>query len=359
MKTYRATFNPNLKGVYGISLVSQPAMEGDFLAFGKQDEVKFASVDDEKRILMGLVLEPNKLIYRNQGGEEFNVFFSEQDIKDVAYNFQKQSNQSNSTIDHSNNKIEGVTFVETWTIDDPKIDKSANYGFNYPKGSWMAMMKVDNDEVWNDYVKTGKVKGFSIDALMKFEEVKLNKQVNMSDNKSMVESITEAIKVGFAKVFSETKKEGSIETEDGKTVIHFNSEKLTSESEVWTLNDKQEKVSLSKDNYILSGNLTLSVNEDGKIDSITETKKEPETIELSKVEGFKEFTESLALSVKEALKPLQDKNDALENTVKELKEEVVKLSEAPAVQSIQSVPVQLDYNMMTNKEKMEYNRQKA
>ena len=359
MKTYRAKFNPELKGVFGISLVSQPAMEGDFLTFSKQEEVKFTSIDEDKRILMGLVLEPNKLIYRNQGGEEFNVVFLEDDIRDVAYNFQQQGNQSNSTIDHSNNKIEGVTFVETWTVENPEIDKSAIHGFNYPKGSWMAMMKVDNDEVWNDYVKTGKVKGFSIDALMQFEELKLNKQVNMSDNKSMIDSITEAIKLGFAKVFSETKKEGSIETEDGKTVIHFNSEKLTSESEVWTLNDKEEKVSLLKDSYILSGNLTLSVDEEGKIDSLTETKKEPNTIELSKVKGFKEFTEGVALSVKEALKPLQEKNEALELSVTELKKEVIKLSEAPAVAAISSAPAQVEYSKMTNKQKMEYNRQKV
>ena len=360
MKTYRATFNKELKGVYGISLVSEPAMEGDFLTFKKQDEIKFAEVDKEKRILMGLVLEPNKLIYRNQGGEEFNVFFTEQDIEDVAHNFQKQAAQSNSTLEHSGERIEGVTFVEQWIITDPKIDKSANFGLNYPKGSWMAMMKVENDEIWNDYIKSGKVSGFSIDALMKFEEVKLNKQVNMSDNKKIMDSVLEAIKLGFASIMpGNTKKEGSIETEDGKTVIHFNSEKLTSESEVWTLNDKEEKVNLSKDSYILSGNLTLSVDDKGVIESIKET-KEPEVkkVEFSDINGVVEFTAAVALSVKEMLEPLSEKNIELAKQVETLSEKVVELGKKPAAKSISSAPAQLDYSKMSNVEKMNHNSAK-
>ena len=47
---------------------------------------------------MGLVLEPNKPIYRNQGGEEFNIIFNKQTIKDLSYNFFKSSHQNNSTI---------------------------------------------------------------------------------------------------------------------------------------------------------------------------------------------------------------------------------------------------------------------
>ena len=186
MKTYRARLKKGAKGVYGISLVDQPAMEGDFIQFSKQEEVKFAEVDKSKRRVMGLVLEPNKLVYRNQGGEEFNVMFEAQDIEDVAYNFQTQKNQNNSTIQHSGESIEGVSFVETWLIENPKMDKSVNFGFEYPKGSWMAVMQIENDDVWLNYVETGKVKGFSIDALMSFEEVNLNKQIDM-DEKTILE----------------------------------------------------------------------------------------------------------------------------------------------------------------------------
>ena len=41
--------------------------------------------------------------------------------------------------------------------------KSRKYGLNMPVGTWMVSMKVNNEDVWKDYVKTGKVKGFSIE----------------------------------------------------------------------------------------------------------------------------------------------------------------------------------------------------
>ena len=59
--------------------------------------------------------------------------------------------------------LNGLVAVESWLVEDPKKDKSAAYGMDMPKGTWMLSMKVLNDDVWNDYVKTGKVKGFSIE----------------------------------------------------------------------------------------------------------------------------------------------------------------------------------------------------
>jgi len=309
MKTYRATFNPELKGVYGISLVSQPAMEGDFLTFKKQEEVKFAEVDKEKRILMGLVLEPNKLIYRNQGGEEFNVFFSEQDIEDVAYNFQKQSSQTNSTIEHSNERIEGVTFVETWTIENPEVDKSTNFGFNYPKGSWMAMMKVDNDEVWNNYVKSGKVNGFSIDALMKFEEVKLNKQVNMESNQ-----VLEFLKELPNKIALALKPEKEV-AEVTEEVVE-----LTVEETVEVVAETEEvEVALSKED----------------------------------LEGV---VLSLSKTIKDSLEPLKKENEELTVKLSKLQEDFVKLSEQPAANSISSAPVQVDFSKMNEYQIRQYHK---
>ena len=87
MKTYEAIFNEEVSGVYAVSLVESPAMEGLFVALNKQEEIQFKEVDKEQRILMGLVLEPNKPIYRNQGGEEFNIMFDEDNIKQLAFSF--------------------------------------------------------------------------------------------------------------------------------------------------------------------------------------------------------------------------------------------------------------------------------
>jgi hypothetical protein len=73
-----------------------------------------------------------------------------------------KGNQNNSTLEHQHS-LNGLTLVESWLVEDETHDKSRKYGLNVPVGTWMGVVKVNNDEVWNDYVKTGKVKGFSIE----------------------------------------------------------------------------------------------------------------------------------------------------------------------------------------------------
>lgn len=149
-------------GIEAISVVESPAIESDFIAL-KNQEIKMAEVDKEKRILMGAALIPNKPIYRkNEKGDGYYVFFSSNTVKKASEMFFIRGNQSKATLEHQMS-IQNLTVVESWLVDNPKMDKSVNYGLNVPKGTWMVSMKVNNDEIWNDYVKTGKVKGFSIE----------------------------------------------------------------------------------------------------------------------------------------------------------------------------------------------------
>ena len=151
----------DLQGVEAISIVENPAIESDFVAL-KSEEVKLAEVDKEKRILMGAVLIPEKPIYRRNGEDEYYIYFSKDTVVKASQLFLKKGNQGNSTLEHSK-QIEGLTVVESWIVEDLTKDKSALYNLSVPVGTWMASVKVDNDEIWNDYVKTGKVKGFSLE----------------------------------------------------------------------------------------------------------------------------------------------------------------------------------------------------
>lgn len=148
-------------GVEAISVVENPAIESDFIALNNQ-EVKLAEVDKEKRILMGALLIPNKPIYRRNGEEEFYVYFSKDTIVKASQMYLQNGNQAESTLEHEE-KLNGLTLVESWIVEDTDKDKSALYNLSVPVGTWMGVVKVDNDEIWNDYVKTGKVKGFSIE----------------------------------------------------------------------------------------------------------------------------------------------------------------------------------------------------
>ena len=152
--------NDDVSGIEAISVVESPAIEEDFIAL-KNQEYKLAEVDKEKRILMGAALVPNKPIYRKSGEDEYYIYFSKDTVRKASELFFIRGNQNNSTLEH-NLPLTGLTAVESWIVESEK-DKTRHYGLDVPVGTWMVSMKVLNDEIWNDYVKTGKVKGFSIE----------------------------------------------------------------------------------------------------------------------------------------------------------------------------------------------------
>ena len=149
-------------GIEAISIVENPAIEEDFVALKDEQSVKLAEVDKDKKILMGALLIPNKPIFRKNGDEEYYIFFSRDTVLKASQRYLKSGNQKNSTLEHQVN-IQGLTLVESWIKEDMVHDKSVKYDMDVPIGTWMGTVKVDNDEIWNDYVKTGKVKGFSIE----------------------------------------------------------------------------------------------------------------------------------------------------------------------------------------------------
>jgi hypothetical protein len=148
-------------GITAISIVENPAIEEDFIAL-KNQEFKFAEQDKEKRLLLGAALVPNRPIFRKNEDDEYYIFFSKDTVRKASELFFIKGNQSESTLEHQA-ALDGLTVVESWIVESEQ-DKSRHYGLNVPVGTWMVSMKVQNDEVWNDYVKSGKVKGFSIEA---------------------------------------------------------------------------------------------------------------------------------------------------------------------------------------------------
>jgi hypothetical protein len=148
-------------GINAVSVVESPAIEENFIAL-KKHEVELKEVDTEKRILMGAALVPNKQIYRRNKDKEFYIYFSEDTVRKASELFLMRANQNNATYEHERKMLDGMSVVESWIIEDEKQDKSAKYGFNLPKGTWMISMKVNNDEIWQK-VKDGEVKGFSIE----------------------------------------------------------------------------------------------------------------------------------------------------------------------------------------------------
>jgi hypothetical protein len=147
-----------------ISLVSAPAIEQDFVFFGKEkNNLTFAKVDEEKRMLISPALIPDKQIFRHdpQTSSDYYVYFSKATVRKASELYLKNNNHHKATYEHSD-RVSGVLTVESWIIDDPKMDKSNLYGFSLPKGSWMVSMRISNDDLWQE-IKSGTLKGLSIE----------------------------------------------------------------------------------------------------------------------------------------------------------------------------------------------------
>ena len=149
-----------LLGVFAISVVEQPAIGVDFVAFASHHNVKFK--EDFRGLLYGALLIPDQLIYRRDDNtdEEYYVKYSKDTIRAIAYNYLKQANQNNATVEHAK-VVDGVSLVETWIIEG-EHDKSKNFGFDLPEGTWFGCMKVDNEEV-KQQIQNKEVLGFSIE----------------------------------------------------------------------------------------------------------------------------------------------------------------------------------------------------
>ena len=133
-------------GVNAISLVKNPAIESDFLAL-KSDEVLLKTIDDDKRLLVGALLIPNKPIMRKNEEGNYYIYFSKDTVEKASQKFLINNNQHNATLEHKM-PLSGMTLVESWIV--------------VPVGTWMGTMKVQNEETWQE-VKSGKIKGFSIE----------------------------------------------------------------------------------------------------------------------------------------------------------------------------------------------------
>ena len=154
--------------VFAISLVENGAIEIDFQYFGRE-AIQFAEVSKDKRLIMGPILVPDKRILRIDGeGKEYEVFFKPETVRRLSQMYLERKYTDNATIEHEK-KVKGVHLVESWIVDNKFQDKSKAYGFQVPQGTWMGTFLVDKtpdgERIWDDYVKTGKVKGFSIEGL--------------------------------------------------------------------------------------------------------------------------------------------------------------------------------------------------
>jgi len=171
-----------------ISLVTSPAIEQDFVFFGKdKNNLTLAKIDEEKRMLVSPALIPNKQIFRYDPNTDSNyyVYFSKETVRQASELYLKHNNHHKATYQHED-RVSGVLTIESW-IKEGDQDKSKLYGFDLPDGTWFVKMKIENDEMWNK-IKDGELKGLSIEGYF------INKMEKMGKQQFSNEEIKTALK---------------------------------------------------------------------------------------------------------------------------------------------------------------------
>jgi hypothetical protein len=171
---YELVLEDEEDGVFATSFVDSPAIERDFVFFGK--EIHFQAVNDEKMLVAGPLLIPNKKILRLDGlGNSYYVYFTPETIEKIARRFMKNKYNDSVTVEHDK-KVNGINLTESWLVEMSSKDKSNIYGYTLPKGTWFGVYDVSgNPKVWEE-VKKGIFKGFSIEGLFehKVSTIKLS-----------------------------------------------------------------------------------------------------------------------------------------------------------------------------------------
>lgn len=194
---------------YAISMVEQPAIESDFVALSEQKEDKIQAFleSNERHMVYGAALIPDKDIYRNNGEQEFYISFTKESIEKMSQDFMKEYRQNEVTLDHQE-MANDITITESWLVEDPYKDKSNALGINVPQGTWMIGMKVNQIDVW-DRVKAGELKGFSVESMISLEEFGKQNDNNMINTDEM--SFWTKMKEVLAEAFSKKEEPAEIE----------------------------------------------------------------------------------------------------------------------------------------------------
>ena len=176
-----------------ISLVTSPAIEQDFVYFGKEkNNLTSAKVDEEKRMLVSPALIPNKQIFRHDPNtdSDYYVFFSKETVRKASELYLRHNNHHKATYQHQD-RVSGVLTVESWIIEDTKLDKSTLYGYSLPVGTWMVKLKISNDEIWSK-IKDGELKGLSIEGYFTDKMEKMSEKA--PTNEEILSALNEIIK---------------------------------------------------------------------------------------------------------------------------------------------------------------------
>jgi hypothetical protein len=213
------------QGIDATALVENPAIQRNWMAFKEHKSYEFKTHDNDKRILAGALMVADFPMYRNMNGKEFFVKFSSETIEQLADRMVLNNKLTAFNFEHDSKKELADMHIQQFFIINTELGVNTPIGFEeLPNGSLFAFVKVNNEQVWNDYVKTGIVKGFSIEGNFAtkeefseqqiiYELEQINKISNMSDALKKLNELADKLKAKFSEGYTEKVEEKKEEEE--------------------------------------------------------------------------------------------------------------------------------------------------
>ena len=299
---------------YAISMVESPAIESDFVALSKEEEKRVFLESDERHMVYGAALIPDKDIYRNNGEQEFYISFTKESIEKMSQDFMKNYRQNEVTLDHDE-MANDITITESWLVEDPYKDKANALGINVPKGTWMIGMKVNQIDVW-ERVKSGELKGFSVESMISLEDFSKQNTNNMNieTNDMFWDKLKNILKDTFSKKVEEQTVE-ELAANSGFTNVE------DYQKEVESVKAELEEQNAEEPNVEPTVEPTVEEPKQSEEPKVEEPAVEEPNVEEKPKEDNTKHLEELIGSLKEEINALKEMNSGLNDKVKELSKE--------------------------------------
>ena len=178
LQIYKAQIDPAFNSdleVNFIGLVDRPAIERNFQAFKANQHKAHFVINEEKRIVSGPAMVADMPLYRkdDQLGEYY-VVFDKPTIQSIVEKFSAKGYLKNFNLFHDEQQqVTDVTIFNSF-VSDNAMGVMPLKGFeDVADGSWFISAKINNADVWGK-VKTGLIKGFSVEGLFNYIPVKMS-----------------------------------------------------------------------------------------------------------------------------------------------------------------------------------------
>lgn len=368
-------------GVEFISLVDYPAIEVDWVAMSESK--KKYQFNKDKQTITGPVMIPNLPIYRaDEIRGEYYVDFSIEDIEVIQRKFSKQQKTLAINYKHQDNsQVKDAIIIENWFITDKENDKSNSLGFDLPVGTWMSTTYIADKTFWEKEIKSGNVRGYSIEGFLNLEMSKMKNKMNMNKNLTEVKTsqgfslfidgdvLLELLKKESTETvdnkiketeMEKIKMETEIKTVDG-VVLYTPGDSFVEGVEVWTIDGDGNQVLATDGDYVLENGSTITIVE-GKITTVAteqlqeETQPEAEQPQTEqKLALTPEDLQSIMDQIEPRFKEMADKIAELEGKIGMASQEVNEVKETMSkTPGAESLTIKSDRGMFTGKTKMSF-----